>query len=174
MKQFKMYLGGSGQVSTYEVTSDPPYKTIVETVSKVRQHLLTDLVLRQPLLHIFESVYREESEFPDHLRGVTPPADQIPNKMTIQQQPCDNDGVDFVTNAFPDLYLQSSRIRENSVLWEETPSGRQSSEISINLHLIQLWNETVSVQNLILCTSGLNLYSSYQSHPLRVLLSLLN
>ena len=149
-----MYLGAKGLVSTDEVTSDAPYKTIVETVSKVRQHLLTDPVLRQPLLRIFDSVYQAESKFPDHLRGLTPPADQIPNKMTIQQRPCDNDVVDFVTNAFPDLYLECSRIDENDVLWEETVSGRQSEEISINLQLIQLWLETVSAHNFMLHTSG--------------------
>lgn len=58
-------------------------------------------------------------------------------------QPCDGDVVDFLTNAFPHLYLETKKLTEDDVLWGETITGRDSAakEVSINFRLIQLWLE---------------------------------
>jgi len=158
MKNFKLYLGASGLVSTYEVTSDPQYKIIIETISQLRHCTLTDPVLRQLLLHIFNSVYEDDSQLPERLKEVTPLADQIPNKIKIQQirteLPCDADVVDFLTDAFPDLYLESARFREDDELWKKTFSGQQledkePEEISINHRLVLLWFQAVSTQRIL-------------------------
>lgn len=57
MKAFKLYLGGSGCVGTYEITLDPSYKIVVEMVQQLRTCLLSNQDLRKPLLLLFETVY---------------------------------------------------------------------------------------------------------------------
>lgn len=151
LKPFRLFFGGSGLIGTFEVTSDIKYKLVIETVSQLRNRLLADPVLRQPIVHLFDMVYHDDSEFPDHLKNGTPLVDQIPNKLKIQQiraqPPGDGDVVTFLTDAFPDLYLEPSSFREGNVLWRETASGRDAAdkeEISINIQLVQLWLKTVS------------------------------
>ena len=151
MKPFKLFLGGRGTLGTFEVTTKPYYDVVIQTVGQLRCRLLEDPVLRRPLLHLFQTVYEDDSEFPDHLKRSTPFADQVSNKTKIAairtQPPSDSDVIAFLTNAFPDLYLKLSTFREGDVLWEETMSGQGATdkeEISINVQLVHLWLEAVS------------------------------
>jgi hypothetical protein len=57
MKTFKLYLGGKGLLGTFEVTAKPDYEIVIETVGQIRSRLLADPHLRQPILHIFNTVY---------------------------------------------------------------------------------------------------------------------
>jgi hypothetical protein len=80
------------------------------------------------------------------------------------QQPCDGDVVDFLTNAFPDFYLDLGGFPQGDVHWGETTPGRESAEeeaISMNICLVQLWLKAVSAQDFMMRTRGLNLYYRY-------------
>lgn len=150
------------------MTAKPDYKIVIETVSRIRDRLLADPLLRQPILHIFNTVYQDDSKLPEHLKNAIPVADQIRNMMTTQQirteQPCDGDVIDFLTNGFPDLYLKLGGFPQGKVPWGETSPGRESAEeeaISMNICLVQLWLEAVSAQNSMMRTRGLNLYYRY-------------
>ena len=146
MKTFKLYLGGSGHVRTYEITLDPTYRIVVEMVQQLRMHLLSDQALCQPLLHLFESVYEDNSDFPQHLKADTPTADQVSNQVKIwvirPHQPCDSDVIEFLMDACPHLHLELNSFCEGDVLWGETITGRESANkeevTSINVCLIQL------------------------------------
>jgi hypothetical protein len=153
MKAFKLFLGARGLLGTYEITTKANYELVVMTIGQIRHHLrvLTDPVLRRPLLHIFQTVYTDNSKFPDHLKLFRPPSDQVPNQIKIQairaQPPKDADVIAFLTDAFPDLYLNLSTFSEDDILWGETVSGREAAdkeEISINVQLVNLWLKAVS------------------------------
>ena len=127
MKTFKLYLGGSGQVGTYDVTHNPKFEMVVEMMKQLRECLLSDQALRKPILQLFEAVY--QANFPEHLKPITPIADQIPNQVKIRTirtcQPCDEDVIAFLTEAFPHLYLELRSFRESNVLWGESVGKNQ-------------------------------------------------
>ena len=163
MKPFALFFGASGQLGTSDVTSDPHYKLVVDTVNQLRDRLLKDEGLRQPFLHLFSSVYVDNSDFPDDLKPTTPIADQIPNMSKIKQirhhPPTDGDVVDFLTNSFPNIYLFFGDFGPGCVSWGETWSGRgEASEekVMINMRLVQLWLEAVSALD-IQCSSLLRI-----------------
>ena len=167
MKTFKLYLGGSGQVGTYDVTHNPKFEMVVEMMKQLRERLLSDRALRKPILQLFEAIYQDNSNFPEHLKPVTPITDQILNQVKIQTnrtcQPCDEDVIAFLTEAFPHLYLELRSFRESNGLWGETVSGQESAdkeEVTINFCLIQRWLNAakyVSAQNFMYSDSVLNL-----------------
>lgn len=170
MKPFKLYLGGSSQMATLEITNDPGYEKVVGMVQQVRTRLFSDATLRKPLLHIFQTVYEDDSAFPQHLIPCTPIIDQVLNVVKIRairtSAPCDSDVVDYLTNAFPHVYLEQNGFLENDVLWGETISGRDSAdkeEVALNASLIQIWlytsnplNPPVSLK-FLWCILALNL-----------------
>ena len=55
------------------------------TVEQLRNHLLQEEVLRQPFLHIFKSVYNDNTDFPEDLKLSTPIADHIPNMSKVHE-----------------------------------------------------------------------------------------
>jgi hypothetical protein len=65
MKEFDLYLGKIGGKTTCKVTNDPAYKRVVDAALHVRSHLLNDKVLRSPILSIFDSVYRDQTNWTD-------------------------------------------------------------------------------------------------------------
>ena len=152
---FKVFFGGSGVVGTYEITQDLTYKHLVHLARHIRSRLLEDQVLRRPLLKLFESVYNDNSEFPQNdaeLLVCTPIVDQIPNKSKIRairnRPPSDNDVVEFLTTSFPDIYLElkSLKCNNNNVVWGVTVTGRDAAdrrEIAINNHLIEMWHTSI-------------------------------
>lgn len=152
MKPFTLFFGASGVLGTHNVTANPKYQLVVETVSQLRAHLLNDRAFRVPILSLFNSVYEDDSQFPEELKENTPDIDQISNMKKIRQihshPPSDNDVLEFLTNSFPDLYLDLGNFSlAELVLWGETKSGRgevAKEEITINVHLVQLWLEAVS------------------------------
>jgi len=153
MKPFKLFLGERGLLGTYEITAKPNYEFVIQTVGQLRHRLLMDPVLRQPLLHLFRTVYEDDSKFPEHLKSLTPLADHVSNKTKIvairAQPPSDADVVEFLTDAFPDLYLKLSTFREGDITWGETISGRGAAdkeEISINIQLTNLWLKVKSCE----------------------------
>lgn len=155
MKPFRLFLGGRGLLGIIEVTLDPKFQLIIGTVSQLRDHMLGNPILRQPLLHLFSKVYSDDSDFPEDSKGETPLEDQISNMSNIRKirphPPSDEDVVTFLTDAFPDLYLEPGHFCEGDVLWGRTDSGRGEAKkefISINVRLVHLWNKAVSTQNL--------------------------
>jgi hypothetical protein len=154
MKPFKLFFGASGQIGSSNVTSDPQYKLVVDTVNQLRDRLLNGEVLRQPFLHLFNTVYQDSSQFPDDLKTHTPltATDQVSNMSKIKQledhPPTDDDVVDFLTNSFPDLYLPPGSIGPEGENYDETVSGRGEADkekIAINIRLVQLCQlQTVS------------------------------
>lgn len=153
MKPFKLFLGGSGVLGTVELTSgnDRYHQLVVGAVTQLRIRLLADPQLRKPILHIFTTVYSDTSPFREDLKRETPIEDQIPNINKIRKihrnPPSDEDVVEFLTFAFPDLYLEHGDFSEDNLIWGETVYGRgaaKKEEISINIRLINLWHEVVS------------------------------
>ena len=105
MKSFKLFFGAGGQIGTYDVTQDYYYQIVVNTVEQFRNRLLQE-VLRQPFLHIFKNVYKDNME---DLKLSTPIADHIPNMSKIREirrhPPTDADVIKFLTVGFPDIYM---------------------------------------------------------------------
>ena len=155
MKSFRLFQGGIALVGTFDVTENNEYQLIVETVNQLRKRLLENPVLRRPLLDLFDSVYRDDSAFPDDLKETTPLADQIPNRTKIRQirfqPPTDGDVITFLTDAFPHLYLKAGSFNENDILWGETTTGRSqvNEEISINVQLVRQWRDSVSMNSIM-------------------------
>ena len=100
---FKLFFGTSGQISTYNVTQDYHYQIVVNTVEQIRNRLLQEEVLRQSFLHLFKSVYNNNTDFPEDLKLSTPIADHIPNMSKVREirrhPPTDADVVKFLTAA---------------------------------------------------------------------------
>jgi len=151
MKPFKLFWGERGHLGTYEITAKSNYEFAIQTIGQLRHRLLMDPVLRQPLLHLFQMVYEDDSQFTEHLKCLTPLANHVSNKTKIAaiqaQPPSDADVIEFLTDAFPDLYLQLKTFNESEVVWEETISGRGAAdkeEIAINIQLMNLWLKAVS------------------------------
>lgn len=156
MKAFSLYLGDPGEIGTADITSDKPYEPVVNAVQQIRDRLLQDEILRQPYLDLFTSVYHDNTPFPDELKQYTPDQDQIPNQTKVRQirhqPPTDTDVIDYLTNAFPDIYLISAgEFGTKGTLWGETISGIQAvgqERIGINAELIRAWLSFVSGLNL--------------------------
>jgi len=144
MKKNSLFFGASGQMGTTDVTDNNDYKLVVNTVNQVRNHLIQE-VLRRPFLHLFNTIYNDDTKFPDDLKASTPIEDQIPNKSNIQSMrhpPTDSDVVEFLTNSFPDLYMASGDFSPDRIEWGETWSGQGEADkekITINCRLVQLW-----------------------------------
>ena len=142
-------------LGTYVITNDPKYKLVVETVTQLRGRLLNDQAFRRPILALFKGVYEDTSEFPEELKAFTPAVDHRSNLEKIKEirshhPPSDDDVLEFLMNSFPDLYLELGNFGPAELLWGETRSGRgefMKEEITINLHLVELWlEENVSVR----------------------------
>jgi hypothetical protein len=160
MKEFSLFFGDlTGSVVTRNVTNDPKYKHVVETVSQIRGRLLNDQTFRTPILSLFQGIYEEE------LKESTPPVDHS-NFEKIREihshssspRPSDDDIVEFLTKSFPDLYLTRRRSSFNPkvLLLGENDRGvheklkkerSQGEEIMIGVHFVRIWLETsVSVK----------------------------
>ena len=126
---------------THEVTTtNPRYEILVVLVQQLRARLLSDKALRRPLLSLFETVYHDDSESRTH-------------------PPCDDDVIDFLTNAFPHLYMELHTLTESDV--GETASGRASAdkeEFAINIRLISCWIGAIESPNLV----SLKLYKMHR------------
>ncbi|EDR02102.1 uncharacterized protein LACBIDRAFT_295499 [Laccaria bicolor S238N-H82] len=151
MKPFTLFFGASDEITTYEVTHNPSYELVMHTVNHLRDRLLKEQVLRVPFLHIFTNCYNDDSEFPRDLAPCTPVADRVSNLVKIRRirehPPTDADVVEFLTNAFPDLYLAHGDFGPEGVSWVETMSGREeadSQKITINGKLVLLWLQIVN------------------------------
>lgn len=154
LKPFNLYHGQSGGTTTTSVTNDPRFKVVVDSVNNLRHQMLSDETLRTPFLQIFQSVYSDASKFPEDLKPYTPVADQIPNIHKIRtirdQPPVDKDVVDFLENAFPDIYLFAGELSPEGLKsegWGQTISGRAEAgaeKIGILKDLVLHWLESVS------------------------------
>lgn len=154
MKPFTLFFGASGQLGTSDITSDPCYKLVVDTVNQLHNRLLNEEVLRRPFLHVFSTVYKDNAVFPDDLKPLTPVADQVSNMSKIREirdgPPTDDDVVDFLTNSFPDLYLAPGDFSPEGVDCSETCSGQEDADqekITINAKLVQFWLQAVGALN---------------------------
>jgi len=152
MKPFKLFLGEYGVLGTYEGTDNNEYRSAVEIVSQLRAHMLHDQVLCKPILDIFQGVYNDDTNFPEELKSRTPVADQVSNKAKIRKirphAPTDETVVNFLLNAFPDLYLAKFPPVLKMVVWGETLSGRSqtsSEQVAINAALTDIWLKKVSL-----------------------------
>ena len=153
MKPFTLFFGANRQIGTFDVTSDPRYALVVNTVIQLRERLLKDEVFRQPFLQIFRVVYQHATEIPADTEPHTPVADHIYDMPDIRLRdvrhypPTDDDVVDFLTNSFPDLYMSSGYFGPEDIDRVKTCSEQGESDkakIEINVRLVQLWLHTVS------------------------------
>jgi hypothetical protein len=152
MKPFSLFFGASGQLGTMDVTDDHQYKIVVTTVNHLRNHLLKEPILREPFIHILNTVYNDDTPFPQDLEFCTPVYDRVSNKSKIRNMrdgpPTDDDIINFLTNHFPDLYMAPGDFGPQGVDWGETLSGREEADeekIEINCRLVQLWLQAVSM-----------------------------
>jgi hypothetical protein len=136
--------------------NDHQYKIVVNTVNQLRNHLLKEEILRKPFVHIFSSVYNDNTPFPQDLKSCTPVSNQVSNKSKIRNMrdgpPTDNDIVNFLTNHFLDLYMAPGDFGSQGVDWGETWSGREEADkekIATNCQLVQLWLQATSVSTMI-------------------------
>jgi hypothetical protein len=148
MKSFRLYIGEYGTLGTHEATDVKDYRMPIEIVRQLRNRLLNEQVLREPILNIFQGVYNDDTNFPDDLKANNPVADQVSNKFNIRKikprPPTDNDIIDFLFNSFPDLYLVNypPSSESETVVWGETSSGRSQvniERVSINAELTDVW-----------------------------------
>jgi hypothetical protein len=149
MKPFTLFFGRNRQIGTFDITNDPRYALVVNTVIQLRERLLNEEVLRQPFLHIFRVVYEYNTEFPADSGPHDPATDHIPNMSDfrkIRNHPTDHDVVDFLTNSFPDIYLSSGYFGPEDIPRVKTCSEQGESDkakIEINARLVQLWLQAV-------------------------------
>ena len=149
MKDFNLFYGASGDaVGTFNVTNNPKYELVVETVKQLRQRLIDNPTLREPILALFTNVYQDNSKFPEDLKENAPVSDHRSNQEKIQEirphPPSDDDVIYFLKNSFPDIYLdlESFTPVDEDFLWGMTKSGRSEGEkelVTINVRLVNLW-----------------------------------
>jgi len=152
MKPFTLFFGAYRQVGTFDVTSDPQYSLVVNTVTQLRKRLLKQEVLRQPFLQIFRAVHQHRSEFPDDSEPQYPFA--MSNIVEFRDRPpTDDDVVGFLTSSFPDLYLHCGYFGPEDVdrVTRTCSEQRESDKanIEINARVVQHLFQAVSVCHLL-------------------------
>ena len=151
MKSFRLFIGDFGTVSCLEVTTQSDYQRVVGIVIQLRDRMLREQVLREPILSVFQEVYNDDTHLPEKLKTRTPALYQLSNKDKIRNTkpspPTDDDVINFLQDAFPDLYLVDFLPSLNTVVWSETLSGSSNAKsqcVSINLKLTDIWLTLVS------------------------------
>ncbi|KIM77731.1 hypothetical protein PILCRDRAFT_825174 [Piloderma croceum F 1598] len=142
MNLFSLFDGTRGAIGTVNVTTDPRYSFVIQTVDQIRNAVIMEKLLRQPFLDLFIAAYKEDANLPDNLKYEVPREEHISGQVQIKQfgndPPTDADVLEFFTNAFPDVYL---------VPGEMGTDGGESIEsdkvyIAIARSLVQLWYQT--------------------------------
>ncbi|THH08078.1 hypothetical protein EW146_g9110 [Bondarzewia mesenterica] len=143
-----LFKGRRNAISTRDVTANPRYEFIIQTTNRIREHLLKEEQLRRPFLDLFLAVHKDDSAFPDGLKDSTPVEDQKSNQSKIQEVrnklPTDADVLDFLTNAFPDIYLVPGGLSAGEH-WGYTSAGRGEVDkeyVSIIHFIVELWEQS--------------------------------
>jgi hypothetical protein len=144
MNSFSLFEGTRGAIGTVNVTTDPRYSFVIQTVNQIRDAVVMEKLLRQPFLDLFIAAYMENANLPDNLKHEVPREEHISGQVEIKQfgndPPIDADVLEFFTNAFPDVYLVPGEM--------DTDGGesRESDKVYITIarSLVQLWYQTVS------------------------------
>jgi hypothetical protein len=125
------------------ITKVPYFAKLVASVDDLRLHLIQDETLRQPLLHVLQSLYESND-----------------TKKTIQRlqptRPTHNDIISFVDQFWPEIHLVRSgaSFNESSLgegvwdgVWGSTPCGVQAVPyltVVIIMPLVKQWLQDVS------------------------------
>src|ERR1700683_3924514 len=107
MNLFSLFDGTRGAIGTVNVTTDPRYSFVIQTVDQIRNAVIMEKLLRQPFLDLFIAAYKEDANLPDNLKYEVPREEHISGQVQIKQfgndPPTDADVLEFFTNAFPDV-----------------------------------------------------------------------
>ncbi|THH20064.1 hypothetical protein EW146_g1231 [Bondarzewia mesenterica] len=137
MKSISIFKGERDAIGTMNITAAPRYEFVIQTANQIRERLLKEEQLRQPFLDLFLAVHKDDSAFPDSLKHFTPVEDQISNRAKIEQVrknlPTDRDVLDFLTNAFPDIYLVPGYL---------AAEGADKEYVSILYLIIEQWEQS--------------------------------
>jgi hypothetical protein len=144
MNSFSLFEGTRGAIGTVNVTADPRYSFVVQTIDQIRDAVIMEKLLRQPFLDLFIAAYKEDANLPDNLKHEVPREVHITGQVEIKQfgndPPTDADVLEFFTNAFPDVYLVPGEMGTNGGEYREP----DKVYITIARSLVQLWYQTVS------------------------------
>ncbi|THH03105.1 hypothetical protein EW146_g10507 [Bondarzewia mesenterica] len=149
MKSISIFKGERDAIGTMNITAAPRYEFVIQTANQIRERLLKEEQLRQPFLDLFLAVHKDDSAFPDSLKHFTLVEDQISNRAKIEQVrknlPTDRDVLDFLTNAFPDIYLVPGYLATEEADWGFTSAGRGEADkeyVSILYLIIEQWEQS--------------------------------
>jgi hypothetical protein len=147
IKPIQIFDGVVGIPKVPNITTDPSYARLVTLIEHLRERLMQDEVLREPLLHVLKSLYKSNTTR-RKISRIRP------------TQPTDQDIIRFVDEFWPDLYLvaasrDSERSGESNTggsgqwdgVWSHTYSGVASvpnAQVQIIAPLIEQWQSHVS------------------------------
>ncbi|THH13726.1 hypothetical protein EW146_g6526 [Bondarzewia mesenterica] len=132
MKSFSIFKGARGAIGTMNVTAEPRYNFVIQTTNRIRERLLKEKLLRQPFLDLLTMVHKDDFKFRSSLST-------------------DADVINFITDAFPDIYLLHGWLASDGADWDYTLTGQGEANkeyISIGWFIITLWEQSQSSLDL--------------------------